>query len=1542
MTIPSGTQAFANSVTLNDPNVTLLDEGTLAIVALLTEISGTLEIENGGILSLGGGSPFSVDFAGTGGSLGLGSSGFTGTINAISTATGSVTISGGGAIATNSGDALDLQGSGGTLANPATLGIVLTGAVTGAATGISAIQNGFGAIAISTTGPIVGLAGNGILAENLNAADNSDITIAASGNVSGTNYGIGALTDGGGNVFVSANPNVTIAGRPRGIWAGSNGTGDVSVTTSSGDVVTSQGAGISAFNQATSIPLADASTIVVTANGTINSGPQLNPDGSQPAGILVGYKGGTTSTPNANVFGNVTIDSFANITASGGDGIRGYNYGTGDITVTDEANTTIVAPVEFGIRAQNYGSGNISITTLSGDLITSGASGISAVNSATAIANTAGSSISVIAHGTINSGTNLNPSGSQPQGIIAVYYGANGSINNAINGTVSIDNFANVVAAAGYGVEGFNIGNGLVTVTAELETSITGAQYGIGAYSLGTGSGGVIVNVLANATITAGRLYGLWGIQANSNNSSNISVTTLTGDIINSGGTGINSNNAATSAPSSSQISIIANGTVGSGFDMGNGGGSPGGIWAGYNNNNSSTFNSAIAGNVIIDSFATINAAAGTGVGMYNFGVGNVNLTLELTSAINAPLQGVSAFANGGGNVSIVNSGTITAASGIGVVTGTGTSLATTGSGVISLTNSGRVTGLGSSQFAAIQFANNSTQGATFSNTGTVVANLYNAGSSLSRAILDYNGTLAGNNGSITINNSGTISGNVYLGAAATLNNQSSGTWNVRGQNYFNGTSTIINAGIINFAALTALYELGSLTLSNSGTVNVAAMGAATIQAAVSGTGGVFNIGNQAGLEFLTSVAGQAISFGNNEGMLILDNPTASGFTSSITNLALGDIVTLQGAPISGISFSGSTLTVAQNGVTTFAPTTVSGALSGTTFNQLSSNTIVLAPTTPTLVASASSPVSESGSTAAFYYMKGATISESTGVGLTITSSDLSTTDTVFAEIDQASAISVTGTFTGLNFTSTAANIAVINAGSISSSGGHGLSTTSNSATGSATIVDFGRISGAVAGVQASTNGTGPTSVVLVGSASVNALSTSVITNGATATTTNTLSFASTPSWIGPGMTVFDLTTGKNIGTVLSTASTTVTLAANAANAVNSGDTLLFPVTAPTSAATATTSAILTFASTPPWIAPGMAVYDVTTGKGIGVVSATTGTTVTLKANVSSAVASGDTLSFASEGVLVLPSTGSASVTTAQGTNISATGFGILVQDQASSIPAANNSSLTVSTGGLVTGGTDGTAAIRADYLGGTVSTPNPNVFGNVAVNNIGTIDAIGGTAIDAFTDGTGNVTVSNAGQINPSTLFSPAPQYGIKASNFGSGNVTVVGEVGSTINSSGTGILAYNQATAIGSSAPATVTVVSQGTITTGSTLNGGGSAPSGINADINPGNANTYNPNVYGNVIVTAVGSITAGAGAGIHAFDYGIGDITIDVNAVIAAQTSATAASGNAPTAWRRKTTAPGISRSRCRAARFRPALRASTPQIPQPRSRRRAHS
>src|SRR6185312_15272395 len=262
-----------------------------------------------------------------------------------------------------------------------------------------------------------------------------------------------------------------------GIEAVSNSTGSISVTTGANDVIISGSVGIDAYNQATSIPQQGGlttSNITVTAAGTIESGFLLTGVSSRPAGILAGYRGGTTSTstPNAAVFGNVAVNNSANIVALGGDGIRAYTYGSGNVTVQDLANTTIVANDEYGICAPSYGSGSISVSTAAGDIIDSGASGLVAVNLATAIGSGANSTVSVTAAGTINSGAHLNAiSGSQPQGISAGYYpGDAGASNTNVNGTVKVDNFANVTPAAGWGIHASNWGNGSVTLTDEAGT----------------------------------------------------------------------------------------------------------------------------------------------------------------------------------------------------------------------------------------------------------------------------------------------------------------------------------------------------------------------------------------------------------------------------------------------------------------------------------------------------------------------------------------------------------------------------------------------------------------------------------------------------------------------------------------------------------------------------------------------------------------------------------------------------------------------------------------------------------------------------------------------------------------------------------------------------------------------------------------------------------------------------------------------------------------------------------------------------------------
>jgi len=84
-------------------------------------------------------------------------------------------------------------------------------------------------------------------------------------------------------------------------------------------------------------------------------------------------------------------------------------------------------------------------------------------------------------------------------------------------------------------------------------------------------------------------------------------------------------------------------------------------------------------------------------------------------------------------------------------------------------------------------------------------------------------------------------------------------------------------------------------------------------------------------------------------------------------------------------------------------------------------------------------------------------------------------------------------------------------------------------------------------------------------------------TNGTTAAGNATLHFASTPSWIVAGMSVYDLTSGSVIPggtTVLSTTGTTVVMSANAAGAgVGNGDNIAFSAF---SAATGSTPSSIT------------------------------------------------------------------------------------------------------------------------------------------------------------------------------------------------------------------------------------------------------------------------------------------------------------------------------------------------------------------------------
>ncbi len=95
-----------------------------------------------------------------------------------------------------------------------------------------------------------------------------------------------------------------------------------------------------------------------------------------------------------------------------------------------------------------------------------------------------------------------NNSGAAPSGITA---GFNGGVSSAsilnVNGTVIVNNAANITAALGTGINAYNFGNGDITVNDASGTTVSGVQYGIDAHSESIGgTGDVAINVYSGAT----------------------------------------------------------------------------------------------------------------------------------------------------------------------------------------------------------------------------------------------------------------------------------------------------------------------------------------------------------------------------------------------------------------------------------------------------------------------------------------------------------------------------------------------------------------------------------------------------------------------------------------------------------------------------------------------------------------------------------------------------------------------------------------------------------------------------------------------------------------------------------------------------------------------------------------------------------------------------------------------------------------------------------------------------------------------------------
>ena len=664
-----------------------------------------------------------------------------------------------------------------------------------------------------------------------------------------------------------------------GISAFNYGSGDTTVTTDFGTTINSGGTGINAGNQATAIAASAASTVSVVSFGTINSGANLDNSGSTPAGILAGFNPGNAGLFNASVAGDVLIGDGGTITAAAGDGVRGYNYGVGNIEIDSAANiTALVASTStgrktpYGIGAFNYGPGDVVITTSPASVIQCRRSGVEANNQATSIASGANSVIAITTAGSISSGTMLNNNGSQPGGIQVGYLGGTtgGTANTNVNGTVIVNNTANISAAGGWGIDAYNYGNGNVTVDDGGGTTVSGAQYGIAGYAeSGGGTGNLAINVGPNATIAATNpaVVGatpVYGINAFSNDAGNISVITSSGDKITSSSSGMSVTNEATAIAQSvnSSIDVTAYGTITSGTGVTGTGSPPAGITAGYLGSTTIPTNFPLTTLSLAMSLSTTSQRStplrGDGIRAYNYGIGDVtvndfagSITLQGliptgdTSLPNGYQNGIGASNEGSGNID--------------VMTAVGTSIdASLGASGIAAVNkapgpSGNAFVIPATSHVLVLAYGTIKSGTDLTGSGDVPA-----------------GILAGYNPNNADTADGNVQGTVSIDDYASIT-AAAGTDGIRGINYGIGTISIIaeagatiTAGRYGIAAIGG--DGGDITITTSATLS----------------------GSTAAIDAMTTSAGTVTieNFGNMTGDVVTANATFDNGLGGVWNLA--------------------------------------------------------------------------------------------------------------------------------------------------------------------------------------------------------------------------------------------------------------------------------------------------------------------------------------------------------------------------------------------------------------------------------------------------------------------------------------------------------------------------------------------------------------------------------------------------------------------------------------------------------------------------------
>lgn len=486
------------------------------------------------------------------------------------------------------------------------LNITSTGTLTGNLNGIYALHSGMGAIninAVAATGAVA----TGIVARSTNVANTGDISVIATGSVTGNgglfaaHYGTGAVaintaavdaSAGGTGIFarsygtgLSVTASGTVAGATNGIYTVHHGSSDTNINVGNvtggtqsainarqqaavvgGDLnITSTGTltgnqnGIYALHSGTGAISINAATVAGTlATGIVarsSNAANMSDISVTTTGAVSGDAGGISVNHHGG--GAVTINTAAVSTANGR-GVFGRTYGT-DLSITTSG---AVMADDVGVYATNQGTGSSTINVADvtsamstgvlgvatgGDLTINATGTVSGYSGLDALSTGAGavtiSAVNVI--GTTGNGLHANIVGTLSDANITV---SGDTTSAALNGIhvrhVAQGGALNVNAGKVAGaVSGIRV-NSLFNLGTNVNITSTGAVQG-GSYGITASSLGT-GSLVINATSVAGTSRN--GIRAISQNATSQDLRVTATGAVSGGWDGIHARHSGTGA----------------------------------------------------------------------------------------------------------------------------------------------------------------------------------------------------------------------------------------------------------------------------------------------------------------------------------------------------------------------------------------------------------------------------------------------------------------------------------------------------------------------------------------------------------------------------------------------------------------------------------------------------------------------------------------------------------------------------------------------------------------------------------------------------------------------------------------------------------------------------------------------------------------------------------------------------------------------------------------------------------------------------------